>query len=1513
MATISNATTGNDILVPTNDNVTYRGLSGDDVYILSSAIAANAKVSIVDTSGANRIQLVDGLSITSSRFAADAVELTLSNGAVVTVNGADNFTFEVGGNDTSGTAGTDQTYAQFASAMGVASLPSGTTLVAGTANVSVSGANIGSGVGSGSVTILTAGYDDLTGGAGNDTYIGVIGTGTTLTADSFDVIDGGAGVDTVSLNLSDGDFSGDTTITNVEIMSFRASTGDRTATSLLQQEGVTQITNDRSTKDLTVAGIPNVVDLKVDRVLNGEHTEIIYDVVPTIGTATAQNLTLTGSGATSNITISASGTDGVENLFVTSTGSILGQSALTVAVEDVANASTLKEFHLAGESKLTVVNALNFAGTAVGATVTGTINLADSTGGSALTVGADAENISYTGGSGNDKITFAATFTAYDAVDGGDGTDTIALSGITSFNPVTLGSITNTEIIQIEASNNNNITASNFDKTTATALHWVENDTTGKNLTVSTLKAGDTVGIIQNNNGAVGTATLGLKDASGTADELNLELYGKDGDTKARNTVADVSFTSVETLNITSDVVTTLGNERLVTASSEANVITDISADTSLTTINVSGNDNLDLTIGGESTKLSTFDASGYTGDMGLTNNAASATTYKLGSGNDTIAFGTTLNGSDTVTDAGNRTATTADRITATIAGLSSVTGTGALKTTDVEYIDLTAGTSASSIDAAGIVGATHINIGSTDATAVTLTNIAEGVVIGVGNNAATGTDIYKGTLTASLADETGTDDSLTFLLGDTGADDDVDATLVTNAALESVTIQASSDLGEAGTNEADLNVSKVKATTLTIKGGNASTKDEGLDLTGTGAATLHLNTATVDASAHLGALTVKFNLSTGTTFTARGDVIQTVTGSNKNDTIDLTAAAGTVAHVIDGGTGTDTLKLSVGDGANTDVTGITNVEIIDVTVAASASVDLTQDNAGSFMNDTESSTLYIRGGNSLSTFNLADDPIDGTEVLLIDASDFNGRINSIAFDADAMASTTQIIGGASTKDTIKYGTDTDATTTTPYTSGVEYHVYSHNTGDTAGAESTTIALTKADGITNLYLESAVTTHAQTITLSDYDSAKHGTVYIGETRGSTPFDQSAGASLTVNHASSTGTDDTLNLFLVDTGDADGSFTLTAAGTENLNITVGADAEAFAITTSAVAPTLGSKTTITISGYLATASAAATLSLNTTGTGTTTINAGAFAGTFNLTDRAAVDMTITGSLGADTIQMEKTGDVISGGTGSDTLDVKYDALISGITIDLSNADDQIVSMDGAATGGTVTGFEKVDLTDFTGGFGANITSGSSTVGAYSIEGTLVTDAIYFGLGTDTYVYNDEATNVDTIYNFTAGTDTITLDISDLETASAIKSGRTAVLVMGDDGADAAAGTLNVTEVSDNTNTAIGANSAVVVLVGATFAAVGDVKGALETGGSRDVTVSDVATDVDDAMFVVYSDGTDAYVAAFIAVAETASNDGIYTGNDLQVVNLIKLSGITSIASGDFTSAMFDFQA
>ena len=136
MATI-NHSSGADIIVPSNNGDTYRGLAGDDTYIISNGIAADAAITIVDTSGSNTIQLVDGLGIASSKFAADAVQLTLTNGAVVTINGASNFTYDLGGNATSGVTGSSNTLSAFAATMGVATLPtSGST--AGSSDVSIS-------------------------------------------------------------------------------------------------------------------------------------------------------------------------------------------------------------------------------------------------------------------------------------------------------------------------------------------------------------------------------------------------------------------------------------------------------------------------------------------------------------------------------------------------------------------------------------------------------------------------------------------------------------------------------------------------------------------------------------------------------------------------------------------------------------------------------------------------------------------------------------------------------------------------------------------------------------------------------------------------------------------------------------------------------------------------------------------------------------------------------------------------------------------------------------------------------------------------------------------------------------------------------------------------------------------------------------------------------------------------------------------------------------------------------
>ena len=101
-----NFNSGNNIIIPTENNTTYRGLEGDDTYIISKATVKNSKIDIVDTEGANTIQLVDGITISSSIFTSNAAQLVLSNGTQITISGADKFTFEAGGNLTSGTSGT---------------------------------------------------------------------------------------------------------------------------------------------------------------------------------------------------------------------------------------------------------------------------------------------------------------------------------------------------------------------------------------------------------------------------------------------------------------------------------------------------------------------------------------------------------------------------------------------------------------------------------------------------------------------------------------------------------------------------------------------------------------------------------------------------------------------------------------------------------------------------------------------------------------------------------------------------------------------------------------------------------------------------------------------------------------------------------------------------------------------------------------------------------------------------------------------------------------------------------------------------------------------------------------------------------------------------------------------------------------------------------------------------------------------------------------------------------------
>lgn len=129
-------TLGNDVFVLTAGN-SYLGGGGNDTYIISSHTLNGAVTAkIIDTEGSNVIQLVDGLTITSSSFYSNAVQLKLSNGASVQILGAAAFSYQVGANAPAGDTASSQTYAQFASTLG-ASVPTGSTPVSGMANYQV--------------------------------------------------------------------------------------------------------------------------------------------------------------------------------------------------------------------------------------------------------------------------------------------------------------------------------------------------------------------------------------------------------------------------------------------------------------------------------------------------------------------------------------------------------------------------------------------------------------------------------------------------------------------------------------------------------------------------------------------------------------------------------------------------------------------------------------------------------------------------------------------------------------------------------------------------------------------------------------------------------------------------------------------------------------------------------------------------------------------------------------------------------------------------------------------------------------------------------------------------------------------------------------------------------------------------------------------------------------------------------------------------------------------------------
>ena len=324
----------------------------------------------------------------------------------------------------------------------------------------------------------------------------------------------------------------------------------------------------------------------------------------------------------------------------------------------------------------------------------------------------------------------------------------------------------------------------------------------------------------------------------------------------------------------------------------------------------------------------------------------------------------------------------------------------------NAEAIDISnAGAAATYINAASITGTTTMSFSGASGT-VALTNLGANHTVG----AAVAADEFDGTLSLTLADATGTDDSVTVDYG-SGVDAGSTVALTVAAAVETVNLVATTESGNATTHTVT-NTNNAATNIVVTKGVAEDTVALG---------TLNAATTNVDAGAANGNLTVTTAAAGAVTVSAAGDATNasSITTGAGNDTITLTGKSGTLAHTVDGGAGTgDVLNVTLSALAS-DFTNVSNVETINITVGADTDVDF--DNTTKDDGRNAATTVNILGGDSLSSFKVAtavlDDDAAGTTMTL-DASTFGGAID-IATASDAFDAELTIKGGALTTDKV--------------------------------------------------------------------------------------------------------------------------------------------------------------------------------------------------------------------------------------------------------------------------------------------------------------------------------------------------------------------------------------------------------------------------------------------------------------------------------------------------------------
>jgi len=473
--------------------------------------------------------------------------------------------------------------------------------------------------------VFTTGADTLTGTSSNDVF-----SATAANFGTGDVVNGGAGTDTLLIRASAAGSNTGTALRSVEtiVVSNTASSGTtyafdaalaQNASSFAARGQVagntTTFTNVAAASTLALDNVDGTVNFNVSGTRTGTADAVTVNVSNGSGTATTA------------ATIGFVGTDGstADTTFETLNLNTSGDASFVALAAGNTSFTTL---NVAGSGNLTIADSATLANLT-------TINASTLTGAFDIDLTSNAAAVAFTGGAGNDTVSFGtANLTSADTLIGGAGTDTVAIAGQSLTTGETLTAlntkVSGFEVLEFTGTTGATITGGTgtgaFTNTEITKILF---NTTNAD-TINNAGSARTYAFGGDNGGA---ATLNLGNG---VTSVNVSLEGND--------TASTGGADVNGLSVVNNAAAPAGQSVTINLSSTgaldlANSIGTINAALG-STVNVTGDH--DLTISGL-TNAGVINASSFTGDLTATGAATGNNVLLSGLGNDNLTGGAGL------------------------------------------------------------------------------------------------------------------------------------------------------------------------------------------------------------------------------------------------------------------------------------------------------------------------------------------------------------------------------------------------------------------------------------------------------------------------------------------------------------------------------------------------------------------------------------------------------------------------------------------------------------------------------------------------------------------------------------------------------------------------------------------------------------------------------------------------------------------------------------------------------